>query len=273
MLHPYLKNITSTLFYFAVWVVAGSALGAALTPLPEITAGYAIPMGIIFGAAFGAATIPLWGVAVYGKRIDLENPVRLIWNGAVYLITLLLWYVCGFGVAWLLFPEGIAATLVMLTPVLLLVGSLGYLVILQHYGKRIAMLDDEQERTEEQAEEEQEAQQPEVRETLERIAVKSGQKIEIAAVTDIVYIKAEGDYVLIHTTGRRFMKEQTMKYFEQNLPPELFARVHRSYIVNVKFISRVERYDKQELVVVLSNGQKVRASQNGYRTLKRLLDL
>jgi len=80
---------------------------------------------------------------------------------------------------------------------------------------------------------------------LQRIAVKSGQRIHVIASDDILYIGAEGDYVMIYTKDSRFLKEKTMKYMESHLDPSHFVRIHRSTILNVNFIARVEIYDKE----------------------------
>ena len=110
-------------------------------------------------------------------------------------------------------------------------------------------------------------------EPLERIAVKSGQKIHVIYVPDIVYIQSDGDYVQIITSGNKYLKEDTMKYFEANLPTARFVRVHRSYIVNVEKILRIETYEKQNQMLTLANGDKIRASVSGYKALRAVLNL
>lgn len=110
-------------------------------------------------------------------------------------------------------------------------------------------------------------------EALERIAVKIGQKIHVILVPDIIYIRSDGDYVQIVTDQNRFLKEETMKYFEAGLPSSLFVRVHRSYIVNVEKILRIEMYEKQNQMLTLKNGDKIRASVAGYKALRAVLNL
>ena len=110
-------------------------------------------------------------------------------------------------------------------------------------------------------------------EPLERVAVKSGQKIHVIYVPDIVYIQSDGDYVQIITSGNKYLKEDTMKYFEANLPTARFVRVHRSYIVNVEKILRIETYEKQNQMLTLANGDKIRASVSGYKALRAVLNL
>lgn len=111
------------------------------------------------------------------------------------------------------------------------------------------------------------------RELLSTISVKTGQKIQMISMSDVLYFQAEGDYVLIQTVDGRFLKEQTMKYFEENLSPESFVRIHRSCIVHVEFISRIELYEKQNYRITLKTGHQLKASQTGYRLLKQTLKL
>lgn len=110
-------------------------------------------------------------------------------------------------------------------------------------------------------------------EILERVVVKSGQKIHVILVPDIVYIQSDGDYVQIVTGQSRYLKEETMKYFEASLPRNRFVRVHRSYIVNVEKILRIELYEKQNQMLTLNNGDQIRASVAGYRELRTILNL
>jgi len=108
---------------------------------------------------------------------------------------------------------------------------------------------------------------------LETISVKTGQKIHLVQVSDILYLQAEGDYVMIHSAEGKYLKEQTMKYFEENLPAERFVRIHRSCIVHADCISKIELYEKQNYRITLKTGQQLRASATGYKQLKAALKL
>ncbi len=110
-------------------------------------------------------------------------------------------------------------------------------------------------------------------EFLLRIAVKSRHKVTVIPVEEIVYLEAEGDYVMIHTKDARHLKEKTMKYFESHLDPGQFIRIHRSFIVNAKFIDRIEYYDKENYAVLTKTGAKLRASTSGYKILKDALNM
>jgi two-component system, LytTR family, response regulator len=110
-------------------------------------------------------------------------------------------------------------------------------------------------------------------EKLQRIAVKTRHKIEVIPVTDITHIEAEDDYVTIHAGKEKYLKEKTMKYMEAHLDPTQFVRIHRSYIVNVNHIARLELYQKETYHVLLKDGTSIRASTTGYKELKQLLRL
>jgi hypothetical protein len=107
---------------------------------------------------------------------------------------------------------------------------------------------------------------------VDRITVRSGQKIKIIPLDDILYIKADGDYVSIHTSEGSWLKEQTMKHTGDLLPPDRFLRIHRSYIVNTNHISRIERYGERWLVA-LHNREKIKISAARYHSLKAHLGL
>ena len=106
--------------------------------------------------------------------------------------------------------------------------------------------------------------------SIDRITVRSGQSIKIIPIEDIAFIKANGDYISINTPNGYWLKEQTMKYTEDLLPTDRFVRIHRSYIVNVNHISRIERYGEQHLVV-LHNNEKIKISAARYQVLKQTL--
>ena len=110
-------------------------------------------------------------------------------------------------------------------------------------------------------------------ELLQRIAVKTRHKVHVVGVSEIIFLEAEGDYVMIHTKEGKYLKEKTMKYFESHLDSEKFIRVHRSFIVNAEKIERIELYDKESYSVILKNGASLRASSSGYKLLKQVLHM
>ena len=109
-------------------------------------------------------------------------------------------------------------------------------------------------------------------EYLDRVIVKSNQKINIIPTNDIIYLEAQDDYVQIVTDSSKFLKQKTMKYFEQHLDPNSFVRIHRSYIAALKDINEIELYDKESHKAAMSNGAKLSVSKSGYAKLKEKLN-
>lgn len=108
---------------------------------------------------------------------------------------------------------------------------------------------------------------------INRVAVRSGAKIHVVSCADIFYFESEGDYVKLHTSSGRFLKEKTMKYYESKLNPQQFLRIHRSYIANIDFIRKIEVFEKDQHLVIMENGDKIKASANGYKLLRQTLDM
>ena len=106
-----------------------------------------------------------------------------------------------------------------------------------------------------------------------RIVVKDGNKIKIIPVKQISYLEAADDYVKIITPDGNFLKKQTMVFFEQSLSNYNFVRVHRSYIVNTQLITRIDAYEKDGHLVLLSTGAKLPVSKTGYAKLKEVLGI
>lgn len=108
---------------------------------------------------------------------------------------------------------------------------------------------------------------------LDRISVKDGSRIHIIHLEELLYLQACGDYVTLFTSTGQYVKEQTMKYFEAHLPQEIFVRIHRSCIVNMEQILRIELFGKENYQIRLKNGICLRASLSGYKLLKERLSL
>jgi two-component system LytT family response regulator len=107
----------------------------------------------------------------------------------------------------------------------------------------------------------------------QRIVVKTGSKIKIIPVQDVSYLEAADDYVKVHTQEGSFLKNKTMSHFEKTLDPQQFVRSHRSYIINIQQITRIDPYEKDNHVAILKSGTKVPVSRNGYVKLRTVLGL
>ena len=106
-----------------------------------------------------------------------------------------------------------------------------------------------------------------------RVVVKNGNNIKIIPVNDIHYLEAYDDYVKIFTKDGYSLKKKTMNYFEQSLNADQFVRVHRSYIVQVQQITKIEALEKDSHIALLKTGVKVPLSKTGYTKLKSVLGL
>ena len=107
---------------------------------------------------------------------------------------------------------------------------------------------------------------------LTRIVFRKGAGIKIIPLNLITYFAAEDDYVMIYYSEGKALKPKTMKYYEDHLPPDLFMRVHRSYMVNIEQITRLEPYSKDNYVAVLKSGEKIPVSRTGYKMLREKLN-
>lgn len=110
----------------------------------------------------------------------------------------------------------------------------------------------------------------ETTEYLERIVIKDGSKIHIIPVDNVKYIEAQDDYVMVHSNEGNFLKQKTMKYFEEHLSPDDFLRIHRSYIVSIQQIKKIELVEKETYKVILADGSGVPVSKSGYEKLKKI---
>lgn len=113
---------------------------------------------------------------------------------------------------------------------------------------------------------------PEPASAIDRVIVRKGNAINIIPVDQIRFVEAQDDYVMIHHAGGKALKQQTMKYYENHLPGKDFIRIHRSYIVRVEEIKRIEPYGKDNYIAILGTGDKIPVSRSGYRQLREELD-
>jgi two-component system, LytTR family, response regulator len=115
------------------------------------------------------------------------------------------------------------------------------------------------------------AERPEASSPVSRVVVRKGNAINLIPVEQIRYVEAQDDYVMIFHSAGKALKQQTMKFYEDNLPKTDFVRIHRSYIVKVEEIKSIEPYGKDNHVAVLHAGDKLPVSRAGYKHLKEEL--
>lgn len=107
---------------------------------------------------------------------------------------------------------------------------------------------------------------------VERIVVRDGTRVHIIPVAKLDFAEAQDDYVALSSEGKKHLKQQTISSLEKVLDPERFLRIHRSYIVNLERVTKIEPYSKDNHVVVLTNGAQLPVSRSGYARLRALLD-
>ncbi|MDX5340860.1 MAG: LytTR family DNA-binding domain-containing protein [Cyclobacteriaceae bacterium] len=106
-----------------------------------------------------------------------------------------------------------------------------------------------------------------------RLVVRVKNDIKIIPVQDVNYFEAEDDYIGIHTAEGKFLKKMTMKHLEESLDPGKFARVHRSFLINVNGVTGIEPYERETYLVKLKNGEKIPVSKTGYARLRQILGM
>lgn len=109
-------------------------------------------------------------------------------------------------------------------------------------------------------------------EIIDRIAVKTGSKIKIIYIEDVEYLESQDDYVMIYTGDGKYLKQKTMKFFENHLPKQSFVRIHRSYMVRIDFVEQIELYEKEGYIIKLKNGKTIPVSKSGYNRLRATLN-
>jgi two-component system, LytTR family, response regulator len=106
----------------------------------------------------------------------------------------------------------------------------------------------------------------------ERVVVKDGSRVHIIPVGKLDYAEAQDDYVSLHSEKKTYLKQQTISSLEESLDPARFVRVHRSFLVNLERIAKIEPYTKDTRVVSLGDGSQIPVSRAGYARLKELLE-
>ena len=110
-------------------------------------------------------------------------------------------------------------------------------------------------------------------ETIDRIFVKTGSRIDVIPVSEIIRIDAQDDYAEIVTKNKSYLKKETMNFLERNLPKTNFIRVHRSSIINSDYMDKIEKYGKESYLVVLKDGSRINVSKSRIKELKTTLGI
>ena len=106
---------------------------------------------------------------------------------------------------------------------------------------------------------------------LERVLIREEGKVHVLQTAKIDFVEAQDDYLSFASGGRRYLKQQTLGDLESQLDPSRFVRIHRSYLLNIDRIARLELYAKDSWLAILQDGSKLPVSRSGHARLKELL--
>jgi two-component system LytT family response regulator len=101
----------------------------------------------------------------------------------------------------------------------------------------------------------------------QRIVVKDGPRVHVIPIDKLDYVEAQDDYVALHSGGKSYLKQQPIASLESLLDPGRFVRIHRSAIVNLERVARIEPYGKESRLAILSDGARLPVSRSGYARL------
>jgi two-component system LytT family response regulator len=105
----------------------------------------------------------------------------------------------------------------------------------------------------------------------DRVLIRDGADVHVIPVSTIDYVEAQDDYVCYRAEGKRYLKQQTLADAETSLDPSLFVRIHRSYILNIDRLARLELYAKDSHAAILRDGTRLLVSRSGHSRLTALL--
>ncbi|MGH9487309.1 MAG: LytR/AlgR family response regulator transcription factor [Terriglobales bacterium] len=106
---------------------------------------------------------------------------------------------------------------------------------------------------------------------VERIVVRDGAKVTIIPTGKLDYAEAQDDYVSLASEGKRYLKQQTLAGLEAALDPRQFVRIHRSWLLRLELVARIEQAGKDTALVVLRSGERLPVSRSGQARLKAAL--
>lgn len=250
-------------------MAAALALWAIQAPIVEAPLWVLAAEAAAGGVMLSLLLLPMRGIANALFAVPFDKRQRIVNLAALAVLFTLCWTGAEHLIVYVMLPQEVFEDFVPLVPAKLVFSLLVYAIVMTAYNGRHSP------RSEDDADfSVAEAVKPAANTAADRITVKTGSgRIEVVPFDQITHIEAEGDYVMIHTTSGRYLKEQTMKSLGEALPPDRFVRVHRSSIVNVAYLSQIELYDKQTRYIIMRSGDRIKASANGYANLKQTLNL
>jgi hypothetical protein len=274
MSNPLWKSLSFRCLYVGAWVAMG-VVQVLLIRYYLGDSGEAFPLDVfcdslICNSLQAICLLVLWYPVQYYRNI-VSLPLFVLFHALLFVLSLAIWLGAGYLIARGMLEDYplYSAFFVRLLPVRVLFGGSIYaLFTLLYY----LLLSGSTIRGQEEAIEEAATQTAPI-EKLSRISVKKHKEIRFISVSQIHYIEANGDYVMIHTATDKYLKDKPMKYWEMHLPNDVFVRVHRSFIVHIEWIAKIELYEKESYRLLMRNGEGVKASSAGYRVLRERMGL
>lgn len=255
---------------------------AGIAPIAPLPLSHLILDGVISGLLLAILNFLLRELIKYSNYKSLSMTQKIVNYSALAILFVICWVGINFLTLYTIFPADTINYILPTIPIRIILALLTYSVLILLYGYLFtgSLEDDGTIETDTESTTNTEPSEKTIpngdtpdNETLEHIAVKNGQKIDLIFINDIISIQAEGNYVMIFTPKGKYLKEQTMKYFGDHLPANKFVRVHRSSIINIDYIQRIELYEKQSQMLKLQNNLQVKMSIAGYKELKKILNL
>jgi len=283
MQYPAFKSPHRLILYTGIFLMVGLAVTVSQLSLVPVSPTILLWDGLISGLIFGLLSMLLWYVIRFAGLTGNNSLQKLINYTALVILVTIVWLGSDYFLLYISFSDNDFSEIVKSIPMKSIFGILLYILTIRVLFNLLSNEESMEDLEDLEKEKKPDSHKPGVEVAhgnpvptvgwSEKITVRVGQKIHVIAVTDIIFLQAEGDYVKIFTASNHFIKEQTMKFFEENLPPRKFIRIHRSFIVNIDAISRIELYEKQYYRITLHSGHQLKASASGYKLLKNILQL
>ncbi|MDQ3071485.1 MAG: LytTR family transcriptional regulator, partial [Acidobacteriota bacterium] len=106
---------------------------------------------------------------------------------------------------------------------------------------------------------------------ITRIVIRDGAEVHVVPIDKVDYVEAQDDYIAVHSGERTMLKDQPLGSLESQLDPRRFVRVHRSFLMNLDRLARLETATKDTKMAVLRDGRRLPVSRSGYERLQQLL--
>jgi len=273
MNNPFLNTWKFRFLYIGIWAIVIVAQISVVFYYSGTLSCQTVYDSLVFNILQAFCILGLWyPVRYFGNTRNIF--LFLLFHFILFLISSFLWIGSGYGIIqYFLMPDNAFYTpyFINILPIRIAAGVFVYIIFSLTYY--LMMSRNELKIQKRNMEEKSAATASVPIEKLIRIIVKKNSEFHCINVNQIRYIEANGDYVMIYTDSSKYLKDQTMKYWETYLPDDYFVRIHRSFIVNIEVIAKIELYEKEIYKVHLKNGDILKASSAGYKLLKQKMKI